>query len=108
MKPLGREPSTGAQRQRVLGDCATLGPIELRKIRPPAITLKARQEQGALGSRVCFHEWLSHLTETVGAQADGGAARLLPPALQSTTPATGGVKSVILCICLSSARPGRA
>lgn len=50
MKPLDREPSNGAEPQRVLGDCATLGTIDLRNFRPAPHSSRDKIESD-LGSR---------------------------------------------------------
>ena len=84
MKPLDREPSDGAEPQRVLGDCATLGTIDLPNFRPALHTPVETRLRATLAAVTRFSEWPSHLTNTVGARK-GGAARLLLGMQQSST-----------------------
>src|SRR5690348_14469437 len=74
MKPLDREPSHGAEPQRVLGDCATLGTITLRNFRPALLTPVDTRLRATLAAVTRFSEWPSHLTKPVGARKKGGAA----------------------------------
>ena len=93
MKPLDREPSDGAEPQRVLGDCATLGTIALPNFRPALRTPVETRLTATLAAVTRFSEWPSHLANTVGAHKGGLSASASWDATELHTPRSAWLAS---------------